>query len=485
MIQIGASIHLNWLKVRRLTFLQFCVIFIPIIIGAALGFFAAREEWYFALALAALAPIVILFSQRPFIGVILWLVLMPLSSALPNQELIYWVIHRILITFTLCMVLLPRLAKSSHLPRLKLEPPEICIMLLAVYVPSSILLSSRDLYLPLKGFFELMLIPFFMYVIIRSSVLDHWKRQLIQWAALFIALTQCIIGLLSWFSPGIIPPIWLKYFQTRMCGSLLNPNLFGAMLLFCVIILFQSAMSRPRGLVRSGFLLTAGLCVICVFLTMERAVWLGMTIVVLGLVILYPKSMIRYLVISAVILGIIGGGLLSEKISQASARLNSQSQVNIRLALFDAMSAMIQDKPVFGWGYGTLNYYLRDYYNPYVYAIANDRFETSHNTYLTILTELGLLGFLLYLLPIAWLISASLRAWRGPLKMQPERRMLLAVYWLAALQQFVISNFMDMRFFPVGLALWWMNLALIANLVYQHPEKHDRLISNGSAKTAH
>ncbi len=77
------------------------------------------------------------------------------------------------------------------------------------------------------------------------------------------------------------------------------------------------------------------------------------------------------------------------------------------------------------------------------------------------------MGFLLYMLPVAWLFAASLRAWRGPPQMKPARCTLLWILWLALLQHFIVSNFMDMRFFPIGLTLWWMNLGLIANLVYE------------------
>jgi O-antigen ligase len=482
-MQIATRAHFAVLKARQLTLVQLFVLSLPVFLGLALGFFTFRGDWLYAFALAMLAPMALLFSARPFIGVILWLLLMPLYSVFPNRELMYWVIHRILITITLFMALLPRLANSSRLPRFRLGPIEVCIALLAIYVPISILISGRDLNVVLtRGYIERMLIPFAMYLIMRLSVFDHWKQRLLQWTVFFIALSQCTIGLLSWFLPGVLPPLWLSFYTVRMSGSLLNPNVYAVVLMFCAILLFQSALNRQPGLIRSVFLLACGVSALCVFLSMERAVWLGAAAVIVGLFILYPKPMLRYITIAGVVFLLVGAGFLAEKINMANARLKSQSQVDVRIVIMDAMVQMFQAKPVLGWGYGTINQYISQYYRQ-VDSYLIDRFETSHNTYLTILVELGLVGFILYLFPVVWLFAASVQAWRGPPKMESAQRLLLGVLWLAVLQHFIVSNFMDMRFFSFAITLWWMNLGLIANLVYQHAESRDRYLSSPAAQT--
>jgi O-antigen ligase len=479
---INARTHLAIQRARQLTTTQVLVICLPVFLGLGLGFLVSQGDWIYALVLAALAPLAVLFVARPFIGIILWLLLMPFYTLFPDQELIYWAVHRILIPLTLCLFILPRLLRWSELPRFILRPPEVCIAILAVYVPISILLSHSDTRLPLIVYANNMLVPFLMYLIIRLSILNKWEQQLLQWTALFIALSQCTIGIISWIAPGLLPAFWLSYFQTRMCGSLINPNVFGVMLGFCSMILFQSAMTKAPGLIRTVFSVTCAFSMLCVFLTMERAVWLGAVAVIFGLFFLFPKQMLRYVTLCIVVFAILGAGFLSEKIAQANTRIKSQSQINIRIALFDAMSQMIQAKPVFGWGFGTLNQNLREYYNPYNYEIANDRFETSHNTYLTIFTELGLVGSLLYLHPLIWLFVASLQAWQGPPKMDPARRILLAILWLAALHNLIVNNFMDMRFHPVGIMLWWMNLGLIANLIDESPENGIKLSMDWAAR---
>ncbi len=467
---IAPFTNFSMLKLHWLNWKLFLYAALPIFSGLVLGLLCAWGKGAYALGLVLLVPLALVMIARPFTGVILWLALMPLSSALPNQELCYWVIHRILLLVTFVLLVLARLQKPSRVPRSKFTSPDLFIISLAILVPITILSTNRDWYVPIKGYTERMLIPFIVYFILRLSKLDQEKHYMIQGVALFIVISQSIIGALSVFAPSILPQVWLSFFQSRMSGSLLNPNLFGAMILFNAIILFQAAMKRQPDFIRTLFLVACGLSALCVFLSMERAVWLGGAAVILGLVFLYPKIMSRFVPVVLIAFVILGTGLLSDKITQASARINSQGQVNVRLALTDAMLRMITEKPLMGWGYGAINQYLPDFYRPSDYANAGQRFETSHNTYLTIFTELGLVGFLMYLTPFIWLLIASARALSGLPKMSCDQKYTLAGFWLIAAQQMIISNFMDMRFFPVGLTLWWMTLGFIARSLNQYGE---------------
>lgn len=442
-----------------------------------LGFLIARGDWIFALGMAALPPLAVLFSAHPFTGVILWLVLMPLSSALPNPELMYWAIHRGLIPFTLFMTLLPYLLKHSGQPRLRIGLPEVCIGLMAVYVPISLLLSGTGIRQPLINYADRMLVPFCMYLIVRLSVLRSGELRLLQWTALFIAASQSAIGFISLFAAHYLPYAWRPLLQGYTAGSLLNPNVFAGVLGFCICLLFQAAMDHKSGFVKSIFIITCGVSVIGIFLSMERAAWLAGAVVLLGLFVLYPKIMLRFLFIAAVFLIALGEIFFSKYTTRVADRVGNQGTINDRIVVSDAMLQMIQVKPIFGWGYTTLNNNLENYYRQVGAASSNIGFSTSHNTYLTIATELGVVGFLLYLLPLLWLLAGSLRAWRGSPRMESARWLLLGTLWLGALQSFVISNFMDMRFFPIGLTLWWMNLGLIANLLNQHAKSQDKNLS--------
>jgi O-antigen ligase len=233
-------------------------------------------------------------------------------------------------------------------------------------------------------------------------------------------------------------------------------------------------MDQKSGLVRTIFIAMSGVSVIGIFLSMERAAWLAGALILVGLFWLYPKIMLRFLIISAVLLLFLGELFFSKYASRVADRINNQGTIYDRIVVTDAMFQMIQVKPIFGWGYDSLNNHIENYYRQVGDASGNIRFTTSHNTYLTIFTELGLVGFLLYMLPMLWLLVMSFRVWRGILKIEPTRRFMLATLWLATLNIFVISNFIDMRFFPIGLTLWWLNLGLIANILNRQHEIYDK-----------
>jgi O-antigen ligase len=127
---------------------------------------------------------------------------------------------------------------------------------------------------------------------------------------------------------------------------------------------------------------------------------------------------------------------------------------------------MFQARPIFGWGYDTYNLYASQFIGS-VGSIVFESYHTSHNTYLTILAELGLPALLLYLTPVTWWLLLSLKV----LPRMPRSGLcswhLLALLWLLMLDHFIVSNFMDMiRFNLFGTTIWWMALGFIADLVY-------------------
>ena len=439
---------------------------LTIFLGIGVGLLIAMGDWFYALVLALLAPIAVLLISRPFVGIILWLLLMPFSSVLPNGEMIYWAIHRILVPLTLFLTIISRRHKMSKFPPVRLGLPELATGILVGLVPITIIYFQTDTRLPLIRYADRMLTPFCMYLVVRLMTLNNRYLQWLYWTAFFIAISQSVIGLLSSFVPQLLPSELHPYYATRASGSLGNPNAYAAVLVFCATLLFQNVMNRKPGLVRSAFLAACGLSAISGFLSMERAVWLGGACVILGLLVLYPKYMLRLSLIGMIFILALGGGLLSRQIAAARKRIDQRQQIFERIVIFDAMNQMVQIKPMLGWGYETLNQNIVKYYRPVGAAvIQGNRLLTSHNTYMTLLTELGLVELVLYLFPALWWLMGTVQAWRKIPEEGLWSRSLLAALWLGALFSFIVSNFMDMRFFPIALTLWWMTLGLVANLV--------------------
>jgi O-antigen ligase len=315
-----------------------------------------------------------------------------------------------------------------------------------------------------------------MYLVIRLTAPREREIILLQWVAVFIAISQSLIGFLSWYAPQLLPEVWHFLQGARTTGTLKDPDLYAAVLTFSGTLLIHSAVTRKSDLIRLGLLLVSSLCAIFAFLSLERAAWLGGIFVTIGLMIFYPRTMFRLIILASIVFSTFGIGILSTPLALTSERLSHVDPVYDRIVVFDAMLQMFRMKPVWGWGYETLDDNVQQFYRRVGDASIVRNLVTSHNTYLTVLTELGLVGFVLYIFPVLWWLLLSIRVWQRMPKEGLWSRKLLAIFWLAMLFQFTVCNFVDWRWEPIGLTLWWLTLGLIANVVYPYL----RISNNGS-----
>jgi O-antigen ligase len=138
-------------------------------------------------------------------------------------------------------------------------------------------------------------------------------------------------------------------------------------------------------------------------------------------------------------------------------RLGVTETVQTRDEIQRTSVALFREKPLFGWGYNTFD-------EAKLTVLGRDpRFDglTSHNTYLTVLDELGVVGLALLLLPwavIGW--RAISAAWRG----QAERWIVGGCVGVAAAYAIGALTY-DARFFSLVSALPWIMLGLARNLL--------------------
>ena len=440
---------------------------LPAFLGMVIGFLIFRGNFFYAVVLALLIPLAIIFLKRPFLGVIIWLLLGPLYFVLPNPDLMHYAFYRILVPVTLLVIILFRMLKVKDYPPLRLGAPELAMCILAAYIPISLLYSQVDLQVPLRMYIDRILVPFCVYLIVRISSLDNRDLKSLQWVAFITAIVQLFIGFLWMVAPQLVPQAWRPVYSSRLSGTLVNPNIFAVTLFFCICLLFQAAMDQKSKWVRFTFIIICGLSFIGSFLSMERAVWLAGIVVILGLFILFPKPILKFSLIISIVILIFGVGILSPYISKAAERIGQKQQVYDRIVINDAMFQMIQIKPIFGWGFNTLNDHISQFYRVVGAASMYHGLITSHNTYLTILTEMGVIGLILYIFPILWYFFKTIRIWQQVPANGDWNRKLLAVLWLFLIAYFIVSNIIDMRFFPFTISLWWMTLGLIANMLNQ------------------
>lgn len=446
---------------------------LPLLLAIGLGVAAAaiiaQGSFAMLVPLALLIPAAILLIRDPLLGVMVWIVLFPfyLRENSAVGSLMFWVLHRGMIPVALILVILADWFKLRKHDPIHLGFPDYVMLIFLVWSVVNIMLlngSSRTLI----RFYDRTGVPFLMYWLIRLIAPTPADLRRFLPAAVFMALFQCIVGLLAWFAPQTLPPDWQGLSGERTVGTLGNVAVYTSTLVFLAVLILQYAMTTRSRLIRWTLLLIFGLSYFCVFFSFSRGSWLGGIIVLLGLLFIYPRMMTRMTILLVAAIVVLGNTVLANEIAFAVERLNDTQTAEGRIVGDAASLKMIVEKPVFGWGYGNYDNY-DEQFKDRVGDVALQKGGTSHNTPLTIMAELGVPGYLLYILPaLYWLW----RTWKVRERFPSTGlfgRQLLIMLWLVLLFHFVVTNFMDMiRFHPFGITIWWMALAWIANLVYPY-----------------
>lgn len=447
---------------------------IPILLGLGLGillaFFIVNEDWHLVLGLVLLVPAAILFNTYPFAGLMIWALAMPFLQTTPTQasRYVYWIIHRALPPVALAVAVLANLARvSKRRQRVRLGWAEWVMVLYLGLVVLNIFWFHAGSTAYLYMFYDRVFVPFCLYLFVRVVAPGEVELKRLMPVAFVIVMVECVAGVLSWFAPQVLPADWLTLQGARTTGSLAYPHAYTTTLVFFSFLLFQDAMNRKPGVVRSAFLFAFGFAAVCVFISFSRGGWLGGVVAGAGLLVMYPKTMVRVAVVVLILMALLGTGVLSQQMAYARERMNSEDTAKDRLVIWDAGLQMIKAKPLFGWGYGDYSKYAGQFQRRvanYVAAYAH----ASHNSYIAMAAETGVPALLLFMFPVLWWLVLSVRAAprmpQGGLWSRP----LLGILWMVVVDHVVVTFFSDMRHSTYGMGIWWIALGLIASMVEAH-----------------
>lgn len=248
----------------------------------------------------------------------------------------------------------------------------------------------------------------------------------------------------------------------RAVSTLSNPGVLG--LFLGVAIVFAVAIlswDGPRPLRRLS-IVTLVVCVPGLAMTMTRGSILA-AIFAVGLVLLFGRWRLPLLV-GAFALFVVLLALFPriQATELYQGRITNEGNISARAALQDVSLQLASEKPILGWGHGSFdeekNRYAFDSGGVPIEAVLEN---TSHNTYLTILVEYGIVGLILFSLPFIVVATAALPRVQEP---SPERWLFIAS--LASLLLVVLAALtFDLRFFPFAQLLPWIFLAVLRRLL--------------------
>jgi O-antigen ligase len=462
----------NWQNFWEASFLPVIVpMTIAFILGPLLAYFITADNLLMALVLAFLIPGLILFNKYPFVAIIIWMSLIPFLPYGRVSPPIYWMLHRALIPLALGITILWAILRIKKF-RAHLGPAELATIVYVLIVTISILLTSRNPTLTTYQFFDRYFIGLTAYWLVRLfGPREKDLKHLVPFMFV-LCLAESIIGLLSWFAPETLPEIWIFSQQgARTTGTLGNPAAYTATLMFVMLFLLHYALNQKNKFVAGILFAAFGLGLTCIFFSFSRGSWLAGGLVLVGLLLIYPKPILSILGLVLPIMLVLSTTVLAGEVSYAYERLNTEETLNNRRVLAYAGEQMFLAKPFFGWGYDRYDDHDWKFMKP-VGDAAPTKWDiekgTSHNTYMTILAEIGVVGFFFQFFPVLWWLCLSIKVWpRMPVEGYWSQK-LLVIMWLSIGFQCVVSQFMDMRYFLFPLTMIWIVLGLIGNMVQSY-----------------
>jgi O-antigen ligase len=446
---------------------------LPLLLGLGLGLLLAaliaNESSLFALLVVFLVPAAVLLIRVPFAAIMIWMVVMPWFPFKGIYKYVYFTGHRFLIPLALGIILLSYILRLKKHKPVRLGLAELAMVAYGAMGIISIFVTGNHWKLTFT-LWDRFLVSFMAYGLIR--LLNSQERDLKRLIPLMLllSLAECVIGLVSWFVPQALPSIWRSgLIGDRIFGTLRQPGAYASALMFFSVFLYHEAMNREKGFARTFLILAFSLGMVCLFFTFTRSVWTAGILFLLALLYLYPKPTASLIAVVVPLMVILLSGVLAREFAHAYEQYNSaEERAKARIVLANAGKKMFYARPILGWGFANYNRYDQKFMervgdtNP---TKKQKKGTTSHNTYLTILAEMGSVGFFFYFFPLIWWLGFTIKALpRLPREGFWSRRLLI-VMWMSLGVQIVISQAIDMRFFPYCLTLFWINLGFIANLV--------------------
>lgn len=231
------------------------------------------------------------------------------------------------------------------------------------------------------------------------------------------------------------PKIGIHFGRAR--GPFVQAAVNGLALYACLLAWLIALRGWRRRGPRLAALLAIAVCSVSLLLTFQRTIWIGVVVAALLTLIVVPELR-RYVipvVVGAALMVAIAFIAIPTVREYALVRAADVGTVQSRDALDDAAIAMVEAKPLFGFGWGR---FLVD--APF-YFKTSDSYEVSegannplHDVYASIVTELGLVGFTMWIAILFGGIGGTVLSRRAPPELRPWQIALgsLFILWLVA-----------------------------------------------------
>jgi O-antigen ligase len=392
--------------------------------------------------------IIILILAKPYMGLIITIVSLPIVDLLPPIPIL---------TSGIILVGLVTLASTLSHSKNKLfqnfDLSHIFGLLFSLWLlvsnfQASFLGESRNWFLTFIQLWVLMLLS--------SNILDTPKKQkTFMW---IFAIVGLVTGIISISQGNIGDTISAS---TRAAGLSGNPNSNGRYLVVAMTFFYYLRSSSKNWLLKTVAMFGILVTFVAVFFTLSRtSILLLIAAVILTVLFKLRKNFSVYSITIFLLAFIILISFYEQIIGILNSIIPSitlgTDTVGVRYKLWQAGLRMWQENPIFGVGIGKFTNYLPIYgydLNPHYW------FSQLHNAYISALVETGLIGFILY---FALIILTFRNFWMSKFENNVElttlRNVWFVVFLIVALGEITANGLYDKLFwFLFGISVFIHN----------------------------
>jgi O-antigen ligase len=257
------------------------------------------------------------------------------------------------------------------------------------------------------------------------------------------------------FPRYIVNPQYIISAVGRSGGPSLEPVGYGVGLLFCFLlsIYLFSKINGSLKLTRILALIAILITPIAIFFTYTRSIWVGLLLSLFILFLFYPRGKkIFGSLLAILIIGFILIQTIQVSKSIGSARdVVERDTIYVRISMAKTAMKMFLEKPIFGVGYSQASKEFTSYFQTVGSSFVPEQGFLIHNTFLNILVELGLIGFVPFVFIFGYLIKDAVMLYKKSIESRD-----IAIIFLAACAAFIfvaMANNMTYKF-PCAYFLW-------------------------------
>ena len=260
-----------------------------------------------------------------------------------------------------------------------------------------------------------------------------------------------VLGALASVAYGLFGPVQDSDDIGRLSGAGVNANDLAVLLVGGGVFAAAIAATASRPHLRLGATMAGVLCLVALLLTQSRAGLVALAVALFASLLIAKRRRGAVVAAGLVAVALVVGYLGAVASPQAQDRLTAELATGTgRTDLWTLGLRVVEDRPILGAGIGNFGATSQLYVlEPGALESRNiitkaDEPRVAHNIYLETFAELGVIGFALFAMLLAWPLAITLRAARsflrqGNLRMEILTRALFAAQAAALTAGFFAS----------------------------------------------